>query len=211
MTFPVNIKHGAKNRCWTFDKRKQFIECHIKWLERNSIFISERLSNISHLWNCVSPHNTFSTQVNLQKMNSNNIKGLINAYLAVAQHRAGGDVAFHSVKCCMCTHGSWLYGVLKHAGSENDRWFCSSALSSRLQPHGSVAPFLCISWWGKMRQVSALTEGSNVKQTPSCLCCMYERKTIELMGNDERQKLGSNFLLNTKPVLTRTKQGFIVP
>lgn len=106
MTFPVNIKHGAKNRCWTFDKRKQFIECHIKWLERNSIFISERLSNISHLWNCVSPHNTFSTQVNLQKMNSNNIKGLINAYLAVAQHRAGGDVAFHSVKCCMCTHGS---------------------------------------------------------------------------------------------------------
>lgn len=106
-------------------------------------------------------------------------------------------------------HTWFVYGVLhrKHAGSENDRWFCSSALSSRLQPHGSVAPFLCISWWGKMRQVSALTEGSNGKQTPSCLCCMYERKTIELMGNDERQKLGSNFLLNTK-VLIKTKQGF---
>lgn len=48
-----------------------------------------------------------------------------------------------------------------------------------------------------MGQVSALTEGSNVKQTPACLCHMYKRNTYELAGgngaalvNDE---LGSNF------------------
>jgi len=35
-----------------------------------------------------------------------------------------------------------------------------------------------------MGKVSASTEGSNVKQTPSCLCCMYERKTIELIGGN---------------------------
>lgn len=78
-----------------------------KRLERNSIFISERLSNISHLWNCVYriiPTTHLAHRWIFRKWIK--IKGLINAHVAVAQHRAGVDVAFHSVKCCMCTHGS---------------------------------------------------------------------------------------------------------
>ncbi len=52
-------------------------------------------------------------------------------------------------------------------------FLCSVKQASTPRLCGSVPLYL--SWWGKMGQVSYLTEGCNVKQTPACVVWMSFR------------------------------------
>lgn len=105
----------------------------------------------------------------------NNIKGLINRSVALLQPRACNLFRFEALNVVQAQRVHVRVLHWKCVGSVNDRWFCFSALSSRLQPHGSVARFLYISHQEKDGAGQGF-DRRDARETDTYMCCSSVQK-----------------------------------